>query len=163
MNPWKIFNVALCSAVFGLSIPAFSAQAEGATNTKTTTPLRLEVNTPYSEMETDFPPWPQERIIAGESVHRYKTFYAGDITVEIYESEPLTLRIDNFTIDEFVTVLSGKLILTVVGEEPQHFVPGDSVLIPKGFAGTWEMQGNYRELLVVMGDSDSVTNDKDIE
>jgi quercetin dioxygenase-like cupin family protein len=76
---------------------------------------------------------------------------------------PVILRIDNFTIDEFVTVLSGKLILTVVGEEPQHFVPGDSVLIPKGFAGTWEMQGNYRELLVVMGDSDSVTNDKDIE
>ena len=148
MTKSKLFTVVFFSVVCGLSFPAFSAEDKGAT----ATPIRLEVNTPYSEMETDFPPWPQERIIAGESVHRYKTFYAGDITVEIYESEPLTLRVEDFAIDEFVTVLSGKLILTAKGGKPQHFEPGESVLIPKGFTGTWEMQGNFRELLVVMGE-----------
>ena len=70
--------------------------------------------------------------------------------MEIYESEPLTLRVVDFPVDEFVTVISGKLILTVAGDEPQHFEVGDSVMIPKGFTGTWEMQGNYRELLVIM-------------
>ena len=150
MRQWKLFKVVLCSVVYGLSCPVFSAQDEGAL----TTPMRLETNTPYSEMATDFPPWPQEVIIAGDSVHRYKRFYSGDIAVEIYESEPLTLRIDDFPIDEFVTVISGKLILTVEGEEPQHFEVGDSVLIPKGFTGIWEMQGNYRELLVMMNESE---------
>ena len=151
MTKLKLFIVVLCSFVCGLSFSAFSAEDEGSTPT----PLRLETNTPYSEMSTDFPPWPQEAIIAGQSVHRYKTFYSGDITVEIYESEPLTLRIVDFPIDEFVTVISGKLILTVVGEEPQHFEVGDSVLVPKGFTGIWEMQGNYRELLVVMNEAGS--------
>lgn len=116
--------------------------------------MRLAIDTLYSELSTDFPPWPKDVIIAGESVHRYKRFYTGDITVEIYESEPLTLRVDDFHIDEFVTVLSGKLILTTIGGKPQHFGPGESVLIPKGFTGTWEMQRNFRELLVVMTDTD---------
>ena len=150
MTKLKLFAVVFCSFVCGLSFPAFSAEDEG----KIITPMRLEKNTPYSEMSTDFPPWPQEVIIAGESVHRYKRFFTGDIYVEIYESEPLTLRVDDFPIDEFVTVLSGKLILTVAGEEPQHFEVGDSVLIPKGFTGIWEMQGNYRELLVVMNEGE---------
>ncbi|MEH6551779.1 MAG: cupin domain-containing protein [Pseudomonadales bacterium] len=153
MSPWKLFNVALCSVVCGLSTPAFSAEDKAATTTNTT-PLRLDVNMPYSEMETDFPPWPQEVIIAGESVHRYKRLYTGDIYVEIYESEPLTLQVDDFSIDEFVTVISGKLILTVEGQEPQIFEAGDSVMVPKGFTGIWEMQGNYRELLVVMNEGE---------
>jgi uncharacterized cupin superfamily protein len=150
MTKSKLFRVMLCSFVCGLSFPAFSAENEAAA----TTPMRLETNTPYSELSTDFPPWPQEVIIAGESVHRYKRFYTGDIYVEIYESDPLTLQVDDFPIDEFVTVISGKLILTVAGEEPQHFEVGDSVLIPKGFTGIWEMQGNYRELLVVMNEGE---------
>ena len=149
MTHWKLFKVVFCSFICSLSFPALSADDK-----TTKTPIRLDINTPYSEMDTDFPPWPQELIIAGESVHRYKRFYAGDITVEIYESEPLTLRIDDFPIDEFVTILSGKLILTAKGGKPQHFEPGESVLIPKGFTGTWEMQGNFRELLVVMGESE---------
>lgn len=66
----------------------------------------------------------------------------------------LTLRVVDFPVDEFVTVISGKLILTVTGDEPQHFEVGDSVLIPKGFTGTWEMQGNYRELLVIMNEGE---------
>jgi uncharacterized cupin superfamily protein len=146
MSKWKLLTILLCSVICGLS---FSAEKKESLPT----PMRLAIDTPYSELSTDFPPWPQDVIIAGESVHRYKRFYAGDITVEIYESEPLTLRVDDFQIDEFVTVLSGKLILTAKGGTPQHFEPGESVLIPKGFTGTWEMQGNFRELLVVMTDN----------
>ena len=146
MTQWKLSIVVLCSLVCGLSFPAFSAEDEASS----TTPMRIETNTPYSQLSTDFPPLPQEVIIAGESVHRYKRLFTGDIYVEIYESEPLTLRVVDFPVDEFVTVISGKLILTVAGDEPQHFEVGDSVMIPKGFTGTWEMQGNYRELLVIM-------------
>lgn len=146
MSKWKLLTILLCSVICGLS---FSSEKKESLPT----PMRLAIDTPYSELSTDFPPWPQDVIIAGESVHRYKRFYAGDITVEIYESEPLTLRVDDFQIDEFVTVLSGKLILTAKGGTPQHFEPGESVLIPKGFTGTWEMQGNFRELLVVMTDN----------
>ena len=30
-----------------------------------------------------------------------------------------------------------------------QFVAGESLVVPKGFLGTWEMQGNFRELVVI--------------
>ena len=68
------------------------------------------------------------------------TLYSGDIDVSIYEAEPMTLRLRDYPIDEYVIVVSGKLILTADGASPQHFEVGESVMVPKGFSGTWEMQ-----------------------
>ncbi len=117
------------------------------------TPLRLEPEkVPYSEMNTDMPPWPDEDILSGVSEHRYKYLYSGDINVAIYEARPMTLRIEDYDIDEFVTVISGTLILTADGGSAQRFDVGDSVLVPKGFTGTWEMQGNFREMVVIMNE-----------
>ncbi|MDG2277285.1 MAG: cupin domain-containing protein [Pseudomonadales bacterium] len=119
-----------------------------------TSPMRLEPEKiPYSQMNTDMPPWPDEDILSGVSEHRYKSLYSGDINVAIYEAKPMTLRIDDYSIDEFVTVISGTLILTADGGSPQRFEVGESVLVPKGFTGTWEMQGNFREMVVIMNEN----------
>ena len=143
MTKWKLFLAVFCSFMCGLSVSAFS-EGDGSTPN----PVRLDaLATPYSDMATDFPLWPEDVIISGVSEHRYKTFYSNDITVEIYEAKPLTLQIVDFPIDEFVTVVSGKLILTPKGGEPEHYDVGDSVLVPKGYTGIWEMQGKYRELI----------------
>jgi uncharacterized cupin superfamily protein len=150
MTLCKSLRLVPCSLICILSLSA----SGGEYDKQEASPLRLEPSeTPYSEMNTDFPPWPQEDIISGVSVHRYKTLYSGDINVEIYEAEPLKLRIDDYPIDEFVTVISGKLTLTADGGSPQHFDVGQSVLVPKGFTGTWEMQGNFREMIVIMNRS----------
>ena len=53
-------------------------------------------------------------------------------------------------VDEFVYVLSGKLILTEPNGTAHEFTPGQSLVLPVGYTGTWEMQGNYRELVVLM-------------
>ena len=50
-------------------------------------------------------------------------------------------------------VLSGKLILTDADGQMQEFVAGDLLMVPKGFTGTWQMLGNYRELIVVERES----------
>jgi uncharacterized cupin superfamily protein len=46
-------------------------------------------------------------------------------------------------------VLSGKLVLTDARGEVTQFVAGESLVVPKGFTGIWEMQGNFRELVVI--------------
>ena len=126
----------------------------GNADMTTTSPLRLEPEkTPYAEMNADMPPWPEEDILSGVSEHRYKVLYSGDINVAIYEAKPMTLRIEDYDIDEFVTVVSGTLILTAEGGSPQRFEVGESVLVPKGFTGTWEMQGNFREMVVIMNEN----------
>jgi hypothetical protein len=77
--------------------------------------------------------------------------YRGEeLVMEIYEDDPATFAVtDPFPFDEFVLVLSGKLILTDAGGQVHEFVAGDSLVVPKGFTGTWKMLGNYRELIAV--------------
>lgn len=141
----------VAGGLFGVAILATQAVIGDGPIESPPTPMRLEpgaVN--YSEMESDMPPWPEEQILAGHSEHRYKYLYSGDIDVAIYQAKPMVLQIDNYDIDEFVLVVSGALILTADGGSPQKFVAGESVLVPKGFTGTWEMQGEFRELVVMM-------------
>ncbi len=90
---------------------------------------------------------------AGELNMRVASLFEGaELRVSIFESTPARTnhRTRPTDIDEFVTVLSGKLILTEPNGTAHEFLPGDSLVLPVGFTGTWEMQGNYRELVVIM-------------
>ena len=44
----------------------------------------------------------------------------------------------------------GVTPLTEPNSTVHEYHPGDSLVLPAGYKGTWEMQGNYRELAVVM-------------
>ena len=94
---------------------------------------------------------PPELILEGHHRPRGEVLYQGkELTLEIYEDGPATYASgDPFDVDEFVLVMSGKLILTDVGGQVHEFVAGDSLVVPKGFTGTWKMLGNYRELIAV--------------
>jgi len=77
-------------------------------------------------------------------------FYGDQIIAEVYEDDPATFNIsDPYLFDEFVLILSGKLILTGSDGVSQEYVAGDSLVVPKGFTGTWKMVGNFRELVVI--------------
>lgn len=150
MTEYRLLRLILGGLLFALSLSA----SGGAGDRPIASPLRLEPSEiAYSEMNTDMPPWPQEDILSGVSEHRYKILYSGDIDVAIYEAKPMKLRLRDYSIDEFVTVVSGTLILTPEGGSPQQFDAGESVLVPKGFTGTWEMQGNFREMVVIMNEA----------
>ena len=92
-------------------------------------------------------------LIAGKLEFEVATLYAGEeLRAVIFASTPATTdhRDRPLEYDEFVLVLNGKLILTEQNGTSQAFTPGDVVILPKGYTGTWEMQGNYRELVVLM-------------
>lgn len=76
-------------------------------------------------------------------------FYGEQLVAEVYEDRAATMRMEPFTFDEFVLVLSGKLVLTNADGVTEEFVAGDSLVVPKGLSGTWKMEGNYRELVVI--------------
>jgi uncharacterized protein len=96
-------------------------------------------------------------LVGGELNMRVATLFEGkELRVSIFESTPA--KTDHRTrptdIDEFVYVLSGKLILTEPNGTAHEYLPGDALVLPVGYTGTWEMQGNYRELVVVMHKND---------
>jgi hypothetical protein len=118
----------------------------------TVEPVRLDPDAVAGINLTAIPPDAyQDILVAGELNMRVASMFQGEnMRVSIFESTPATTdhRTRPLDVDEFVYVLSGKLILTPPGGEPQEFLPGDSLVLPKGYTGTWEMQGNYREIAV---------------
>jgi len=50
-------------------------------------------------------------------------------------------------------LLSGKIIITDENGQPEHFYPGQGLVLKKGFCGTFEMQGNVRKIAIMNGDS----------
>jgi uncharacterized cupin superfamily protein len=92
-------------------------------------------------------------LVSGELNMRVATLFQGkELRVSIFESTPAKTnhRKRPTDVDEFVYVLSGKLILTETNGTKHEYRPGDSLVLPVGYTGTWEMQGNYRELVVEM-------------
>ena len=97
-----------------------------------------------------FEPWPDSFVISGVSEHAEKELHRGEFIVSLYEAKPALLDMYiPFTIDEFVWVLDGELILTHEDGGSETYIAGDTLLVPKGFKGTWEMRGNYREMVVI--------------
>ena len=104
------------------------------------------------------PPVPDELVVSGElNAKRSFPFSGEELSVVIFESTPA--KTDHtespFPFDEFIYVLSGKLILTDIDGAVQEYAVGDSLVVPKGWRGYWEMQGNYRELVVVIATEDT--------
>jgi uncharacterized cupin superfamily protein len=116
-------------------------------------PVRLDPDKVAGIGLTAIPPDAYQDILeSGELKMRVATLFDGkELRAEIFESTPARTNHKKRPTngDEFVYVLSGKLILTEVNGKKQEFHPGQSVVVPAGYNGTWEMQGNYREIAVV--------------
>lgn len=117
-------------------------------------PVRLDPDKIAGLGLTAIPPDAYKDIlVAGTLNMRVANLFTGtELRAEIFESTPA--KTDHRTrpndSDEFVFVLSGKLILTEPNGKAHEFTPGQALVLPKGYTGTWEMQGNYREIAVLM-------------
>ena len=83
---------------------------------------------------------------AGFSTHN---FHSGKIEVSVYETGPGKVRVDGLPYDEFILILEGRLILTTDDGQRFEFDEGDSLVLPRGYVGYWEMPVKYRELIVI--------------
>jgi uncharacterized cupin superfamily protein len=151
MNMIKLSTCVLCCALslyVGLSIGP-RVFAAGSVS-----PVRMDRDKMAGLNLTAIPPDPYKDILeAGTLNMRVATLFEGkELRASIFESTPARTnhRKRPTDGDEFVSVLSGKLILTEPDGTVQEFRPGESVVLPVNYTGTWEMQGNYRELAVTM-------------
>jgi uncharacterized protein len=99
-------------------------------------------------------------LVDGTLEFEVASLYTGEeLRASIFASTPAKTDHRNRPLeyDEFVLVLNGKLILTEQSGRAQEFTPGDVVILPRGYTGTWEMQGSYRELAVVPATPGDIT------
>ena len=91
---------------------------------------------------------PKEMVIAGSNNSWEKFMYIGQVGVGVWQSEPMKLKMDPQSIDEYIFVLAGEVTVTSATGAVNTFTPGDSFVLPAGFMGTWETTGLYRQLIV---------------
>ena len=144
----KAFTLALGGALY-----ATIGIGTAALGDESPAPVRLDQDKIAGLGLTAIPPDAYKDILVGGELNmRVATLFEGkELRVSIFESTPAKTnhRTRPTDVDEFVYVLSGKLILTEPGGKVHEYLPGDSLVLPVGYKGTWEMQGNYRELVVL--------------
>jgi len=147
----KLSSCLLCG-VLALSL-AFLAGTTAFADDKVA-PVRLDPDKIAGLGLTAIPPDAYKDILVGGQLNmRVATLFDGkELRASIFESTPAKTnhRTRPTDGDEFVHVLSGKLILTEPNGQAHEYHPGDSLVLPVGYTGTWEMQGNYREIAVTM-------------
>ncbi len=147
-SPTFIMAVVVLSVV----VPPAVADSSGSTTTAKIVPLRLDAATLQDVALTPKPSAPPHTVLSGVSQPRSAVLFDSDSFVAVvFEEQPLTLalRAPGMPYDEYVHILDGGLILTDADGQAHEFKTGDSLVIPKGFTGTWETRGNFRELALV--------------
>jgi len=108
---------------------------------------------------TEAAKYPKEMVPSGQKSFdgEYKTVDQYESTdkkflVAIWESGPGVLQTDSYPNDEYVLVLEGELAITNKSGTKDTYKPGDSFVIPKGWAGTWDMKKKFRKQFVAAYD-----------
>src|SRR5678816_1163198 len=148
----KKFAFGLCCALASLVFMWNAGKVTAQAAQDATSPVRLDRDKMAGLGLRAIPPDAYKDIlVAGELNMKVATLFSGkELSVSIFECTPA--KTDHRTranaSDEFVYVLSGKLILTEPNGTVHQYQPGDSLVLPQGYTGTWEMQGNYREIAI---------------
>ncbi len=143
----------LVAIVFSiLTLISYNAFADEKSSTAVKSPLRLNADM-ISGIGLEAVPWDDKSRLSKWS----HLFTGKELSVSVFESTPKELgttghsknRVRNYPYDQFVLVLSGKSVLTDEAGIAQTFNAGDLFVVPRGFSGTWEEFGVYRELIVI--------------
>jgi uncharacterized cupin superfamily protein len=145
-----VFKWSGCALIGALAVYGTISAARTVFAADSISPVRLDRDKMAGLGLTAIPPDAYKDIlVAGQLNMRVATLFAGkELRAEVFASTPAKTnhRTRPTDGDEFVYVLSGKLILTEPNGRVQEFRPGDSLVLPMGYTGTWEMQGDYRDL-----------------
>ncbi len=70
----------------------------------------------------------------------------GKFEVGFYHGSEVTLRIDGWPVTEFMYFLEGQVEITNEDGSSRIYGPGDALVMPKGFNGTWRQLGPIKKI-----------------
>ena len=69
----------------------------------------------------------------------------GSVAAGVWECPPCKVDIDNYPVNEMMTIISGALIMTNAEGVEETFGPGEVVFVPKGSKLTWQITERLRK------------------
>jgi uncharacterized protein len=94
---------------------------------------------------------PEDRLIAGnpkQTLWMEYTDDSGRFFVGVWESEVGKWSV-NYTEEEYFQILEGRSVITADGGRAVEVCGGESMVIPRGFKGTWEVIEPTRKTFVI--------------
>jgi|SRR5690554_1018971 len=76
----------------------------------------------------------------------------GRIDTGLWEATPGTFTATRDGYTEICTFIFGRVTITGEGEEPVTYGPGDIIVMPSGWKGTWEVHETVRKHYTVVND-----------
>ena len=149
-----LITLLACVSLTGCASTSGEPAVAKAVPTSEVVPIRIEASfldglglTPADLSEPDPA---DDNVVADAPIENSShVFHMDKIMVGVYESAPGRVHIDSARYDEFVYILEGRLILTPDHGGRYEFEKGDSLIVPMGYTGHWEMPEKYRELIVI--------------
>jgi len=109
----------------------------------------IPLNTPATERLV-YPP--QVPVGSFDGAYKEATVYRSGIyagnRVAFWESEAGALRSFSYPKDEFIYVLEGSVVTTESDGAKREFHAGDAFVLPKGWAGLWDMKTGFKKIIV---------------
>ena len=72
----------------------------------------------------------------------------GKLRVDYSQYTPVTLELVDWPADEFMLFVEGQVEITDAQGRSKVYGPGDMILMPRGFSGTWRQLGPIRKISV---------------
>ncbi|MCY4514636.1 MAG: cupin domain-containing protein [Candidatus Tectomicrobia bacterium] len=80
-----------------------------------------------------------------ETTQRFYDAEDGSVAVGVWECPPCKVDIENYPVNEMMTIISGALIMTNAEGVEETFGPGEVVFVPKGSKITWHIIKRLRK------------------
>ena len=139
---WSSLMVLLGSLAPGLGFSKSQAAAQNAV-------VRLDLERLGGKNLGEFEPYEPE---FGDLIARgYEYFYSedGNFGIGVWESKPGKMTMTDLEYDELMYVLDGSIVLTDEHGESQSFGPGEGLVLPQGWTGTFAVpEGGVRKIWV---------------
>ena len=90
-------------------------------------------------------------LLAGSPGDRGVTLFASDdgtVKCGIWACDTYSERLPSYPEDELYVVIEGSVVVTVDGEQPEAFGPGDALVIRQGTACILEFRGPFRKVFM---------------
>lgn len=76
----------------------------------------------------------------------------GALDIGIWECTPGRFTADRSMAAEFCYFLQGRLVMTHNDGTRKELGPGDAIMLPRGWKGTWEITEQVRKIYVILSD-----------
>lgn len=84
-----------------------------------------------------------------ETTQRFYEAEDGSVAAGVWECPPCKADIDNYPVNEMMTIISGALIMTNAEGVEETFGPGEVVFVAKGSKITWHVIKRLRKYYMV--------------